>query len=65
MSDAALSNARNMVLKINTITLTGQHQLLLLPDGIEKFYILDLSANVTAPTNLTIKTSSGTGFHFN
>jgi hypothetical protein len=60
MSDAALSNARNMVLKINTITLTGA-TILALPDGIEKFYILD-ATNVTAPTNLTFKTSSGTGF---
>ena len=60
MSDATLSNARNMVLKINTITLTGA-TILALPDGIEKFYILD-ATNVTAPTNLTFKTSSGTGF---
>ena len=60
MSDAALSNARNMVLKINTITLTGA-TILALPDGIEKFYILD-APGVTAPTNLTFKTTSGTGF---
>jgi hypothetical protein len=60
MSDAALSNARNMVLKINTITLTGA-TILALPDGIEKFYILD-ATGVTAPTNLTFKTTSGTGF---
>ncbi len=60
MSDAVLSNARNMVLKINTITLTGA-TILALPDGIEKFYILD-ATGVTAPTNLTFKTTSGTGF---
>ena len=60
MSNAALSNARNMVLKIATITLTGA-TVLALPDGIEKFYILDASA-VTGATNLTFKTTSGTGF---
>ena len=60
MSDAALSNARNMVIKIATVTLTGATTLAL-PDGIEKFYILDATA-VTAPTNLTFKTTSGTGF---
>ena len=32
-----------------------------IPNGIEKFYIIDLSA-VTGVTNLTIKTVSGTGF---
>jgi hypothetical protein len=60
MSDAAISNARNMVLKIATVTLSGATTLAL-PDGIEKFYILDATA-VTNPTNLTFKTSSGTGF---
>ena len=60
MSNAALSNARNMVLKIASITLTGA-TVLALPDGIEKFYILDASA-VSGATNLTFKTTSGTGF---
>ena len=60
MSDAAISNARNMVLKIATVTLSGATTLAL-PDGIEKFYILDATA-VTNPTNLTFKTTSGTGF---
>jgi len=59
MSDAALSNARNMVLKF-TGTLTSASTVTI-PDGIEKFYIIDLSA-VTGVTNLTIKTASGTGF---
>jgi len=60
MSDAALSNARNMIIKIDTITLTGATTVTI-PDGIEKFYIIDLTA-VTGVTNLTIKTASGTGF---
>jgi len=59
MDDAALSNARNMVLKF-TGTLTTASTVTI-PDGIEKFYIIDLSA-VTGVTNLTIKTVSGTGF---
>jgi hypothetical protein len=60
MSNAALSNARNMVIKIATITLTGATTVTI-PDGVEKFYIFDLTA-VTGVTNLTIKTASGTGF---
>jgi hypothetical protein len=59
MSNAALSNARNMVLKF-TGTLTGASTVTI-PDSIEKFYIIDLSA-VVGVTNLTIKTVSGTGF---
>ena len=59
MSDAAISNARNMVLKL-TGTLTGASTLSI-PDSIEKFYIIDATA-VTGPTNLTVKTVSGTGF---
>jgi hypothetical protein len=59
MTDATLSNARNMVLKF-TGTLTTASTVTI-PDGIEKFYIIDLSA-VTGVTNLTIKTASGTGF---
>jgi len=59
MSDAALSNARNMILKF-TGTLTTASTVTI-PDGIEKFYIIDLTA-VTGVTNLTIKTASGTGF---
>jgi hypothetical protein len=60
MTDKTLSNARNMVIKFATITLTGATTVTI-PDGIEKFYIFDCSA-ITAPTNLTIKTASGTGF---
>jgi len=59
MTDKALSNARNMVLKF-TGTLTSASTVTI-PDSIEKFYIFDLSA-VTGVTNLTIKTVSGTGF---
>ena len=60
MSQAAISNARNMVIKIASITLTGATTVTI-PNGIEKFYIFDCSA-ITGPTNLTIKTASGTGF---
>lgn len=60
MSDAALSTARNMVIKFNTITLNSASQCTI-PDGIEKFYIFDCT-NITNPTNLTIKTVTGTGF---
>jgi hypothetical protein len=59
MTDKAISNARNMVLKF-TGTLTTASTVTI-PDSIEKFYIFDLSA-VTGVTNLTIKTVSGTGF---
>ena len=59
MTDKAISNARNMVLKF-TGTLTTASTVTI-PDGIEKFYVIDLSA-VTGVTNLTIKTVSGTGF---
>jgi hypothetical protein len=59
MTDKTISNARNMVLKF-TGTLTTASTVTI-PDGIEKFYVIDLSA-VTGVTNLTIKTVSGTGF---
>src|SRR5210317_28727 len=59
MTDATLSNARNMVIKF-TGTLTTASTVTI-PDTIEKFYIFDCSA-VVGPTNLTIKTASGTGF---
>jgi hypothetical protein len=62
MTDATLSNARNMVLKF-TGTLTTASTVTI-PDSIEKFYIFDCSA-VIGPTNLTIKTVSGTGFTLN
>jgi hypothetical protein len=59
MTDATLSNARNMILKF-TGTLSSASTVTI-PNGIEKFYIIDLSA-VVGVTNLTIKTVSGTGF---
>ncbi len=59
MTDKAISTARNMVIKF-TGTLTGASTVTI-PDTIEKFYIFDCSA-VVGPTNLTIKTASGTGF---
>ena len=60
MSNAALSNARNMVIKFATITLSSASNVTI-PDSIEKFYIFD-ATDVTAATNLTIKTASGSGF---
>jgi len=60
MSNASISNARNMIIKFATITLTGATTVTI-PDSIEKFYIFDCTA-ITGPTNLTIKTASGTGF---
>jgi len=62
MTNATISNARNMVIKF-TGTLTGA-SIVTIPDSIEKFYIFDCSA-VVGPTNLTIKTASGTGFTLN
>jgi hypothetical protein len=59
MTDKTISTARNMVIKF-TGTLTGASTVTV-PDTIEKFYIFDCSA-VVGPTNLTIKTVSGTGF---
>src|SRR5210317_658175 len=60
MSNASISTARNMVIKFATITLSGATTVTI-PDSIEKFYIFDCTA-ITNPTNLTIKTVSGTGF---
>ena len=60
MTDGTISNARNMVVKVASVTLSGA-TVLTVPDSIEKMYIFDISA-VTNPTNLTIKTASGTGF---
>ena len=60
MSNASISDARNMVIKFATISLASSSTVTI-PDSIEKFYIFDCSA-VTNPTNLTIKTASGTGF---
>ena len=59
MTDASISNARNMVLKL-TGTLAGNRQVLV-PDSIEKFYIIQDSTTHGSFT-LTFKTVSGTGF---
>jgi len=60
MSDATLSNARNMVVKFATATIAAS-TICTIPDSIEKFYIFD-ATGLTNPENLTIKTASGTGF---
>ena len=60
MSDATLSNARNMVIKFATATIAAS-TICTIPDSIEKFYIFD-ATGLTNPANLTIKTASGTGF---
>ena len=59
MLDASISNARNMVLKF-TGTLSG-NRTVNLPNGIEKFYILQ-DATTHGSNSLTFKTTSGTGF---
>ena len=53
MTNAALSNARNMVLNL-TGTLAGTRQVLV-PDGIEKTYIV-ADSTTRAGNTLTIKT---------
>ena len=60
MSNATLSNARNMVIKFATASIAAS-TVCTIPDSIEKFYIFDCTG-LTNPTNLTIKTASGTGF---
>ena len=60
MSDATLSNARNMVIKFATASIAAS-TVCTIPDSIEKYYIFDCTG-LTNPTNLTIKTASGTGF---
>ena len=63
MTDATLSNARNMVIKFATATIAAS-TICTIPDGIEKFYIFD-ATGLTNPANLVIKTASGTGFTLN
>jgi len=60
MTNGALSNARNMVIKFATASIASS-TVCTIPDSIEKFYIFDCTG-LTNPTNLTIKTASGTGF---
>jgi hypothetical protein len=59
MSNATLSNARNMILNLSG-SLTGARQVLV-PDGIEKFYIVR-DQTTRNGNSLTIKTVSGSGF---
>ena len=59
MLDASISNARNMVLKF-TGTLAG-NRIVNLPNGIEKFYIIQ-DGTTHGSNSLTFKTTSGTGF---
>jgi hypothetical protein len=60
MSNGALSNARNAVIKL-TGTITG-NQVVTVPDGIEKTYII---ANGTVGAfTVQFKTASGTGITF-
>ena len=59
MSNASISNARNMVLEF-TGTLSA-NSTITIPDGIEKFYAIKDSTNHAGYT-LTFKTVSGTGF---
>jgi len=59
MSNATISNARNMVLEL-TGTLSA-NSTVNLPDGIEKFYVVKDSVTHGVYT-LTFKTTSGSGF---
>ena len=60
MTNATISNARNMVLEF-TGTLTG-NSTINLPDGIEKVYFIK-DSTTRAGYTLTFKTTSGTGFN--
>ena len=60
MTQDALSNARNMVIKFASASVAAS-TICTVPDSMEKFYIFDCSG-VGNPTNVTIKTASGTGF---
>ena len=60
MSNAALSNARNAVIKL-TGTITG-NQIVTVPDGIEKTY--NIFNGTTGAFTVQFKTVSGTGFTF-
>ena len=60
MTNKTISNARNMVIKFTTASIAAS-TICTVPDGIEKFYIFD-ATGLTNPTNLQIKTASGTGF---
>jgi hypothetical protein len=60
MSDGALSNARNAVIKL-TGTITG-NQVVTIPDGIEKVYTI--INGTTGAFTVEFKTVSGTGVTF-
>ena len=60
MTDAALSNARNAVIKF-TGTITG-NQVVTIPDGIEKVYTI--INGTTGAFTVEFKTVSGTGVTF-
>jgi hypothetical protein len=60
MSNAALSNARNAVIKL-TGAITG-NQVVTVPDGIEKTYIV--SNGTTGAFTVQFKTATGTGTTF-
>ena len=60
MTNAALSNARNAVIKF-TGTITG-NQVVTIPDGIEKSYVL--INGTTGVFTVQFKTVTGTGFTF-
>jgi len=60
MTDAALSNARNAVIKL-TGTITG-NQVVTIPDGIEKVYTI--INGTTGAFTVEFKTVSGTGVTF-
>jgi hypothetical protein len=60
MTDAALSNARNAVIKL-TGTITG-NQVVTIPDGIEKVYTI--YNGTTGAFTVQFKTVSGTGVTF-
>jgi len=59
MSNASISNARNMILNF-TGTLAA-NRTVTIPDSIEKFYILK-DSTIHSGNTLTFKTVSGTGF---
>jgi hypothetical protein len=59
MTDASISNARNMVLQF-TGTLTAS-RVVTIPNSIEKFYVV-VDATTHGAFTLTFKTVSGTGF---
>jgi hypothetical protein len=60
MSNGAISNARNAVIKL-TGTITG-NQIVTIPNGIEKTYIV--SNGTTGAFTVEFKTASGTGVTF-